>query len=194
MRLFFYISTLIPMFLQAHDLVPLRSVTAAIYVDMRYTSRDNCFLVAEVADKLDKVRQLLERQGYGLKIFDAYRPYRFSVSAGFADPYLKVYLESDLAASCGHSRGTSVDVALVCADGGKLDMGSNFGSASPASHPDCRTLPANVYHNRCILRRAMERYGFIPSPENWWHYDYGSCSLYPLLDISFQDLINIHKM
>lgn len=185
--------------LNGHELVSLHSVNPKILIDMRYAGNNNplgyalypfagCFVVAEVAEQLSKVQTLLERQGYGLKIFDAYRPYHLFTCSGYADfgPGISdFYVLED---NCGHSRGTAVDVALVCEDGGNLDMGSDFGSTATASLRHCNTLSANAFHNRCLLDRAMARYGFISTPGNWWHYDYGSCSLYPLLDVSFWEI------
>jgi zinc D-Ala-D-Ala dipeptidase len=185
--------------LRGHDLVSLPSVNSRILIDMRYAGCNNhfghpiypfagCFVVAEVAEQLSKVQKLLERQGYGLKVFDAYRPYHLFTCVGHADfgPAInELYLLED---TCGHSRGTSVDVALICADGGQLDMGSDFGSTGANAACHCGSLRANVYHNRSLLERAMTRYGFVSTPGNWWHYDYGSCSLYPLLDVSFWEI------
>ena len=174
-------------------------VNPRIQMDMRYAGYNNhfgypiypsaeCFVVAEVAEQLSKVQKMLESQGYGLKVFDAYRPYHLFTCVGYVDlgPTIPdFYLLED---NCGHSRGTAVDVSLVCEDGGYLDMGSNFGCTSASASRDCNTLRANVYHNRCLLERAMTRHGFISTPGNWWHYDYGSCSLYPLLDVSFWEI------
>ncbi len=185
--------------LMGHELVSLRAVNPRIQIDMRYAGNNNsfgypiypfagCFVVAEVAEQLSKVQKLLEKEGYGLKIFDAYRPYHLFTCAGYADfgPAISdFYVLED---NCGHSRGTAVDVALVCEDGGYLEMGSDFGCTSSKGARDCMTLPAHAYHNRFILDRAMARYGFLSTPGNWWHYDYGSCSLYPLLDVSFEEI------
>lgn len=202
-RLISYCFTFLILFasveLRGHELVSLRSVNSNIQIDMRYASCNNpfgyplypfagCFVVAEVAEQLSKVQKLLERQGYGLKVFDAYRPYHLFTCAGyvnFGQMISDFYVLED---NCGHSRGTAVDVSLVCEDGGYLEMGSDFGCTSQNSLRDSHTLPANVYHNRCILERAMARYGFISTPGNWWHYDYASCSLYPLLDVSFWEI------
>jgi D-alanyl-D-alanine dipeptidase len=185
--------------LQGHELVSLSSINPQIKIDMRYASCNNpmgyplypfagCFVVAEVAEKLSKVQKLLEREGYGLKVFDAYRPYHLFTCSGYASFGEKIPDFYVLEDNCGHSRGTAVDVALVTEDGVALDMGSDFGCPLPHSSRDCNTLSGNAYHNRCILERAMTRYGFISTRGNWWHYDYASCSLYPLLDVSFWEI------
>lgn len=185
--------------LTGHELVSLRAVNPRIQIDMRYAGYNNplgyplypfagCFVVAEVAEQLSKVQKMLERKGYGLKVFDAYRPYHLFTCAGYVDFGQEISDFYVLEDNCGHSRGTAVDAALVCIDGGYLEMGSDFGCTSFKGMRDCTTLPAHAYHNRFILERAMARYGFISTPGNWWHYDYGSCSLYPLLDVSFEEI------
>lgn len=178
--------------LYANDLVDLKKVNPKIFVEMRYATNNNplglkiyptdkCYVVAEVADRLSKAQRALEKEGYALKVLDAYRPYRLMRKQS---PKIE---ESD--EDCfGHCRGTSVDVALVCVDGSSLDMGGDFGFYSSQTSRSCKSLSAHVYHNRQKLERVMKRYGFISSPGEWWHFDYASCSLYPVLDIPFEEL------
>lgn len=34
----------------------------------------------------------------------------------------------------------------------------------------------------------MKKYGFLPFPYEWWHFDYRDWEKYPPLDISFEEL------
>ena len=71
----------------------------------------------------------------------------------------------------------------------ELDMGGTFDWFGPESHPDfCgnpetgeytgdngkspvgRSITAEQFRNRMILRAAMLRHGFIPFPTEWWHF------------------------
>lgn len=199
--------TVCPMFLSAHELVEVRRVNPRIQIDMRYATRNNvfgrpvypfpgCFLVREVADKLSRVQEELERQAYGLRILDAYRPISMESPIPIAWGGLQqdgcrhsCAIDCEVEDRWGHNRGTSVDVTLVCLGGGELLMPTDFGDPSGFAHADCQVLPANVYHNKQLLDKAMRRQGFVPSPVEWWHFEYKGWSCYPVLDIKFEDLL-----
>ena len=90
----------------------------------------------------------------------------------------------------GHTRGSTVDLTLFDMQTEKeVDMGGTFDWFGPESHPDfCgnpdtgeytgdnsasptgRTITAEHFQNRMILRRAMLRHGFKPLDSEWWHF------------------------
>lgn len=89
----------------------------------------------------------------------------------------------------GHSRGSTIDLTLFDMNTEKeVDMGGTFDWFGPESHPNfggnpetgeytgvCnspsgRTITAEQFENRMILRRAMLRHGFKPYDEEWWHF------------------------
>lgn len=94
-----------------------------------------------------------------------------------------------IARRSGHSRGSTVDLTLFDMNTEKeVDMGGTFDWFGYESHPDfggnpetseytgvCnspsgRTITAEQFENRMILRRAMLRHGFKPYDEEWWHF------------------------
>ena len=146
------------------------------------------------------------RQGYRLKIYDAYRPQKavdhfVRWAANVPDTKMKDYFYPDLDKSVlfkqeyimdhsGHTRGSTVDLTLFDMKTEKeLDMGGTFDWFGPESHPDfCgnpdtgkytgnnskspkgRTITAQQFANRMILRRAMMAHGFKPLSTEWWHF------------------------
>ena len=92
----------------------------------------------------------------------------------------------------GHTRGSTVDLTLFdMATEKEADMGGTFDWFGPESHPDfCgnpetgeytgdnskspanpkRSITANQFKNRMLLRRAMLRHGFKPFDTEWWHF------------------------
>lgn len=90
----------------------------------------------------------------------------------------------------GHSRGSTIDLTLFdMATEKELDMGGTFDWFGPESHPDfCgnpetgeytgdnskslrgRSITAQQFQNRMILRKAMLRHGFKPLATEWWHF------------------------
>ena len=91
-------------------------------------------------------------------------------------------------ARSGHTRGSTVDLTLFDMNTEKeLDMGGTFDWFGEESHPDFggnpetgvyngkpspagRTITAEQFHNRMILREAMLRHGFKPLDSEWWHF------------------------
>lgn len=90
----------------------------------------------------------------------------------------------------GHTRGSTVDLTLFDMRTEKeVDMGGTFDWFGPESHPDfCgdpltgeynadnssspagRSITAEQFANRMILRNAMMRHGFKPLDSEWWHF------------------------
>ena len=144
-------------------------------------------LTKEATAALQAVSDDLVRQGYRLKIYDAYRP-QMAVShfmrwaLDFGDVRMKPYfypeLEKDvlfplgyIAEHSGHSRGSTVDLTLFDMTTEKeVDMGGTFDYFGELSHPDYTDITPEQYANRMLLREAMIRHGFRPLVEEWWHF------------------------
>ncbi len=156
-------------------------------------------LTRQAADSLRSVSDDLMKQGYRLKIYDAYRPqcavdHFVRWAADVNDTLMKSYFYPDvprdklfklgyIAEKSGHTRGSTVDLTLFdMATEKELDMGGTFDWFGLESHPDYGGDPdtgvykgnaqitAEQFHNRMILREAMMRHGFEPIGEEWWHF------------------------
>jgi D-alanyl-D-alanine dipeptidase len=147
-------------------LVEIRTLSPGIDMDIRYAGANNftgarvpgyeapsCYLLAPVAKALAQVEQDLRAQGFGLRLYDCYRPVR-SVQAFMAwvnDPRelsrkAQQYPDLDkprlladgyIAERSGHSRGATVDLGLLdCRSGActPLDMGTDFDFFGPRAH------------------------------------------------------------
>jgi D-alanyl-D-alanine dipeptidase len=156
-------------------------------------------LTRQAADSLRAVSDDLMKQGYRLKIYDAYRPqcavdHFVRWAADVNNTLMKSYFYPDvprdklfklgyIAEKSGHTRGSTVDLTLFdMATEKELDMGGTFDWFGLESHPDYGGDPdtgvykgnaqitAEQFHNRMILREAMMRHGFKPIGEEWWHF------------------------
>lgn len=144
-------------------------------------------LTREAAAALRLVSDDLMRQGYRLKIYDAYRPQRAvdhfrKWARNASDTRMKPFFYPELdkatlfargyiAARSGHSRGSTVDVTLVDLKTEKdVDMGGTFDYFGERSHLDFKGLTREQFANRMLLRKAMLARGFRPLAKEWWHF------------------------
>jgi D-alanyl-D-alanine dipeptidase len=76
-----------------------------------------------------------------------------------------------IAARSGHSRGATVDIALVrLPSGNAIDMGTPFDWFDRQSWPSDRSVGQAAQANRALLAAAMMRRGFKPYDKEWWHF------------------------
>ncbi len=173
-----------------------------IQLDIRYAGANNftgapvsgyqapaCYLLAPVAQALAQVEADLRSAGYGLRVYDCYRPVR-AVQAFMAwvhDPREqsrkavqypdldKPQLLADgyIAERSGHSRGATVDLGLLDCRTGTcvvMDMGTDFDFFGVRAHTETPGLTPAQRGNRQQLLQAMARRGFANYPQEWWHY------------------------
>jgi D-alanyl-D-alanine dipeptidase len=192
--------------------VRLSAVAPGIVQDIRYASSDNllgrplagygvgaCVLRSRTAEALARVHARLKPQGFGLAVFDCYRPQRavrdLTSYVRSGEPEVARYhpsvsrqrliAEGYIAARSGHATGLAVDLTLVhlaaapshvsaTACGGlrrkdEADMGTGFDCFDPLSWRGAKVSPAQATH-RHILRDAMVAEGFSPYEREWWHF------------------------
>ena len=144
-------------------------------------------LTREAFSALQKVNEDLRQKGYGLRIYDAYRPQKavdhfVRWAKDLSDTRMKniFYPEVDkamlfengyIAKHSSHTRGSTVDLTLFDRLSGKdLDMGGDFDDFSERSHPDYQDITEEQYANRLLLSKTMKAHGFMPIETEWWHF------------------------
>ena len=144
-------------------------------------------LSKEAAEALKRVSDDLAERGFGLLIFDGYRPQKavddfaaWSLDPSDAKMKEIFYPEVDksrlfelgyIASRSGHTRGSTVDLTLVRLDTGEeVDMGGPFDFFGPVSHHGTDLVTEEQTANRNILKEAMEKHGFAAYDQEWWHY------------------------
>lgn len=187
----------------ANHIVEIIDYVPNIKLDIRYATSNNftgekiytspkAMVRQPVAMSLLAVQESLNKKGYGLVIYDAYRPYSATVK------FYEIYKDTNYVASpwkgSRHNRGAAVDVSLINLETGEeLQMPTGFDNFTEAAHPDYNNLPENVIKNRELLIFEMKNNGFRVYPYEWWHFDFIGWEAYSLMDLSFEELDKINK-
>lgn len=184
-------------FAYIHEAIP------DVRYDIRYITANNflgcpvdgyrdtvAILTHEALAALQGVAEDLRARGYGLIIFDAYRPQKavdhfvrwvqdlqdtLTRQTYYPELQKDMLMENDLyiARRSSHSRGSTVDLSLYDLKSGKaVDMGSPFDFFGPVSNHGTTLITPRQSANRAILRDAMLRRGFRLYDMEWWHYTF----------------------
>jgi D-alanyl-D-alanine dipeptidase len=183
---------------QDKELVDLEEYIPGVVLDIRYATTNNftgeqiynlakAYARRPVADALLNAQQDFNAHGYGIKIFDAYRPYSATVK------FYEVYGDTTFVASpyrgSRHNRGCAIDMTLVDLKTGKeLKMPTGYDAFVREAFPDHPVADPEVRKNRDLLIRVMERHGFRVNDSEWWHFDFRGYRAFEVLDISFEEL------
>jgi D-alanyl-D-alanine dipeptidase len=174
------------------QLVEAKTVVTDLVVDLRYATDDNflhkavypkgsrCLLLPDSAKRLKVAADALKAQGFRLKVWDCYRPHavQFEMWKIFPKPG---YVAEPKAGS-NHNRGGAVDLTLVTAEGGDVEMPTPFDTFSPAAHHGYSGGTEASRKHREALKAAMESAGFVKNPMEWWHWDLPDAKTRPILD------------
>lgn len=182
------------------DLVDLTTLDPRIKLDIRYATSDDflstpvytsarAFLQRPAAEALLRAHRELMKQGYGVVIFDAYRPWYVTKIFWDATPPDKHEFVADPAEGSRHNRGCAVDLSLYdLKTGREIEMTGGYDEMSPRSYPDYKGGTEEQRAHREVLRHAMEQQGFTVYPSEWWHYDYRDWKAYAIQNVTFEDL------
>lgn len=180
------------------ELVELRKMIPDLVLDIRYATANNfmkqvmysqarAFARKPVAEQLKKIQADLRKRGYGLKIYDAYRPYAITVS--FYKRASDKSFVANPAKGSKHNRGCAVDLTLIDFKTKKeVPMPTPYDSFAPEAAATYQKLPSAIIRNRDFLIRTMRTYGFRVIKNEWWHYDFIGWQNYALMDIPFKSL------
>ena len=119
--------------------------------------------------KLAAVSKDLAELGLSLKIWDGFRP----VSAQFRlwevcpDP---AFVANPQKGHSSHSRGNTVDITLVGADGNELEMPTGFDDFSAKADRDYSDCTETAAAHAELLEILMEKHGFRGYSAEWWHF------------------------
>lgn len=181
-----------------HELVEIKKAIPSVVLDIRYATKNNfmrqvmykqarAFARKPVVAHLKKIQAELNKKGYGLKIFDAYRPYAITIA--FWEKASDKNFVANPAKGSKHNRGCAIDLTIIDLKTGKdLPMPTPYDSFAPEAAPHFEKLPAQIIKNRDFLIATMQANGFKVIYNEWWHFDFTTWQDYDLMDIPFEKL------
>ncbi|MEN9549676.1 MAG: hypothetical protein RIR12_2267 [Bacteroidota bacterium] len=181
-------------------MVELKTIIPSLVYDLRYATTNNfmrrlmypagtnqTYLRKPAALALLNVQTALSSKGVGLKVYDAYRPY--AVTVKFWELVHDERFVANPKNGSGHNRGVAIDLTIIDSKTkAEVNMGTGFDNFSDTAHQGFIKLPQDVLENRKLLKTTMEKYGFKPYADEWWHYSWPEAAKFEILDIDFKKL------
>ncbi len=177
------------------ELVDLEKFIPGIVLDIRYATTNNftheriyhlakAFARKPVAEGLKKAQADFNKLGVGIKIYDAYRPYKATIKF-YELIHDTTYVASPYVGS-RHNRGCAIDMTLIkLADQSELRMPTEFDSFKKKAWPTAQVTDPEIRKNRDLIIRVMEEHGFKVNASEWWHFDFVGWRKFEVLDIDY---------
>jgi len=164
-----------------YHLVPVKLAVPGVRIDMRYkkTSASGhplylnsmpCFIHESTGAKLRAAQKILKKDGYSLKIWDAWRPPEAHQALWNAVRDSRYVVPPSHGLSL-HCYGISVDLTLVKLDGSAVKMPSDFDEFSGSAASNYTGGDPEIARRLKILQNAMRKAGFRTIRSEWWHFD-----------------------
>jgi zinc D-Ala-D-Ala dipeptidase len=182
------------------EFVELITLSPFFKLDIRYARTDNvfgqpyykqarAFLQKPAARSLvDALHELLPL-GYGLVIFDGYRPWSITVEFWNSVTEEQKEFVADPREGSKHNRGCAVDLSLYFLSSGLIaEMPSEFDEMSERSSASYEGGSTECRARRDLLIAVMERNSFTVESNEWWHFNWVGWESFSVYDISFDEI------
>ena len=182
------------------DLVEVVKLDPTLQLDVRYATSDNflraaiypearVFLQRPAAEAVVRANAALRAHGYGLRLYDGYRPWYVTQLFWDATPPEQRAFVADPTKGSRHNRGSAVDLTLYdLRTGLEVPMPSSYDDFTERAHPGYAGGTPEQRAARDLLRRTMEAEGFTVYENEWWHFDYRDWASYRIGNTMFKDL------
>lgn len=182
------------------DLVDLARFDPRLILDIRYATVNNftgeqmyaealAFLQRPAAEALKRAHDRLLAQGYGMIIYDAYRPWGVTKRFWDVTPQDKKEFVADPARGSRHNRGCAVDVSLYDLKTSQpVAMPTDYDEFTERAYPNYAGGTEETRKHREILRAAMEAEGYKIYPSEWWHFDFPGFEKYRIMNLPFTEI------
>ena len=188
---------------QYGNLVRLLDMDDEFIIDMVYATPGNftgsavypsaqCYIDINTARRLIEAKNLAKKDGFRMKVWDAYRPVRAQQKFwDLVQDNEYIAYPTDMATlkefKNSHMNGQCVDVTLCDREGRELLMPSALDDFTKKARLDCPETTGEARKNAEYLRDIMVAAGFTPYSGEWWHFYDRKTEPVPYSDITFEE-------
>ena len=180
-------------------LVDIENLTSSIKLDIRYATKNNfmqtkfykkpkAFLNHAPAQNLISAHKELNDFGYGIVIYDAYRPWFITKMFWEGTPDELKHFVADPSKGSVHNKGCAIDIGLYDLETQKIvKMISGYDEFSEKAYPNYTGGTLEERKIRDLLINVMKKNNFKVYKFEWWHFDFQNCNS-KVLNYSFEEL------
>jgi D-alanyl-D-alanine dipeptidase len=174
----------------ASSFIDIKKVDPTILIELRYAGCNNpthaplyppgmpALVRYSVAQRLATAQKYLRARGFGLKVWDAYRPKSVQEKLWAATRNNDYVADPKEGIGSLHTRGAAVDLTLVDLAGKEVKMPTEFDNFTPAAMLYYQGSDPMIRSNLKLLQKAMARVGFYGLRTEWWHFCAGDWMAY----------------
>ena len=183
-------------------LVDLKKLDDEFQLDIRYASTNNfmrskfyknerAFFNISAADRLIEAKNELKKLGYGIIIYDAYRPWFVTKMFWEGTPENLKHFVANPENGSSHNKGCAIDIGLYDIETGEsIVMISGYDEFTERAYPNYMGGSKKQRDIRDMLIKVMERNDFTVYEYEWWHFNYNGCDS-GIMNYSFEELDSI---
>ena len=183
-------------------LVDLKKLDDEFQLDIRYASTNNfmrskfyknerAFFNMSAADRLIEAKNDLKELGYGIIIYDAYRPWFVTKMFWEGTPENLKHFVANPENGSSHNKGCAIDIGLYDIETGEsIVMISGYDEFTERAYPNYMGGSKKQRDIRDMLIQVMERNDFTVYEYEWWHFNYNGCNS-GIMNYSFEELDSI---
>ena len=186
-------------------LIDLKKLDNNFKLDIRYASSNNfmrsqfyenekAFFNSNAADRLIDAKNELKELGYGIIIYDAYRPWFITKMFWEGTPENLKHFVANPENGSSHNKGCAIDIGLYDIETGKsIDMISGYDEFTERAYPNYMGGSKKQRDMRDMLIRIMEKNDFTVYEYEWWHFNYNKCES-GVMNYSFSELDSLNSI
>ena len=183
-------------------LIDLKKLDDEFQLDIRYASTNNfmrskfyknerAFFNMDAANRLIEAKNELKELGYGIIIYDAYRPWFVTKMFWEGTPENLKHFVANPENGSSHNKGCAIDIGLYDIETGEsIVMISGYDEFTERAYPNYTGGSKKQRDIRDMLIQVMERNDFTVYEYEWWHFNYNECNS-GIINYSFEELDSI---
>ena len=186
-------------------LIDLKKLDEEFKLDIRYASSNNfmrskfyenerAFFDMSAADRLIEAKNELKELGYGIIIYDAYRPWFVTKMFWEGTPENLKHFVANPENGSSHNKGCAIDIGLYDIETGEnVTMISGYDEFTERAYPNYLGGSKRQRDIRDMLIKVMEKNDFTVYEYEWWHFNYNKCNS-GIMNYSFSELDSINSI